>query len=233
MRDAGLNFLAVSVDSADPAAMRELRGGTSVKKVYRNVEAFHKTCPEVRVAFITTVTARNIDLIRPLIVSGLEVGISTFNLRQVSYNLSNDIVDHSRMSALVVSDDAFDAMAEAIKSEFGKRAHFAIQSRPALRALATATRAASGIADDRETRSEPPRAACECARGISGARPALKILQRLRNVPDWTAIKLNSKLGVVYDLSGFVQLRWISQREYRESPLNFVARRRKDVNEGR
>jgi molybdenum cofactor biosynthesis enzyme MoaA len=148
MRDAGLNFLAVSVDSADPAAMRQLRGGTSVKKVYRNVEAFHKTCPEVRVAFITTATARNIDLIRPLIVSGLEVGISTFNLRQVLYDLSNNIVDHSRMAPLVVSDDAFDAMAEAIKSEFGKRADFAIQSRPALRALATATRAASGIADD-------------------------------------------------------------------------------------
>jgi molybdenum cofactor biosynthesis enzyme MoaA len=148
MRDAGLNFLAVSVDSDDPTAMRELRGGTSVKKVYRNVEAFHKICPQVKVAFITTVTARNIDLIRPLIVSGLDVGVSTFNLRQVSYNRRSDIVDHSRMSALVVSDGAFEAMAGAIKAEFGKRAYLAIQGSSALHALARATREASEIADD-------------------------------------------------------------------------------------
>lgn len=145
MCDAGLNFLGVSMDSVDPDLVRKLRGGTSLSKVYRNVTEFHRNCPRVKVAFITTVTSANIGVIEDLVKAGLNSGVSVFNLRQVSYHPDNPIVDHSLMRELVVSNNAFDEMAERVKSKYSKLAQFSIQGAQVLTESAVTVRAASGL----------------------------------------------------------------------------------------
>ena len=65
--------------------VRKLRGGTSIRKVYRNVETFHRHCPDVAIVFVATVTRLNIDAIDDLVAAGLDIGVSRFNLRQVVY----------------------------------------------------------------------------------------------------------------------------------------------------
>jgi hypothetical protein len=72
-----------------------------------------------------------------LVRSGLELGVATFELRQVFYHPESTIVDHSRMPSLLVRDDEFLAMATQIQSEYGKFARFHIN-----RARASTERAA-------------------------------------------------------------------------------------------
>lgn len=51
MSGAGLTHLSVSIDAADPATHKLLRGGTSLNKVRDNIIAFHRACPEVKMVF--------------------------------------------------------------------------------------------------------------------------------------------------------------------------------------
>jgi MoaA/NifB/PqqE/SkfB family radical SAM enzyme len=143
MLEAGLNFLTVSMDSADSETFKRLRGGTSLKKVYRNILAFHDACPSVKIAFITVVTSANIDSIEALIDSGLEAGVGTFNLRQVMYAPTMSGVDHSLMKNLTVSHDAFVKMMERVRERYGSKASFHFQDSPTLHQASTVVRSQS------------------------------------------------------------------------------------------
>jgi molybdenum cofactor biosynthesis enzyme MoaA len=145
MRAAGLNLLTVSVDAADPAVVKKLRGGTSLSKVLNNVREFHEACPTVRLVFVTTVTEANIDGIDQLVASGLDVGVTTFNLRQVSYQPNNIIVGHTQMPSLVVSNDRFSEMVERVTAKYSTQARFMIQGLDSLSQRARTVRAASGL----------------------------------------------------------------------------------------
>ncbi|MBV8359332.1 MAG: radical SAM protein [Deltaproteobacteria bacterium] len=144
MCEAGLNYLAVSMDSVDSELVKKLRGGTSLSKVYKNVREFHRKCPTIRVGFITTITSANIGVIDDLVEAGLESGVAVFNLRQVGYQPDNPIVDHSLMRELIVSNAAFDAMADRVKNKY-KIARFYIQGAEVLKEGALTVRAASSL----------------------------------------------------------------------------------------
>jgi MoaA/NifB/PqqE/SkfB family radical SAM enzyme len=124
MREAGLNYLTVSMDSVEPSVFKQLRGGASVKKVLRNISKFHRVCPAVRVAFITTVTSANIGLINELIEEGLNVGVSVFNLRQMVYHSENPVGDHSAISALAISDQMFEEVREQVQAKYSAVTRF-------------------------------------------------------------------------------------------------------------
>jgi MoaA/NifB/PqqE/SkfB family radical SAM enzyme len=97
-----LNQLSVSVDSAEPNTQRELRSGTSLDRVIRNVSSFRSGCPEVDVTFITTVTRENVWKLGPLVSLGLDLGVELFIFREVFYDSENEIVDHARMPDLLL-----------------------------------------------------------------------------------------------------------------------------------
>jgi MoaA/NifB/PqqE/SkfB family radical SAM enzyme len=122
IRAAGLTHLSVSVDSAEQGSHEELRGGTSLAKVARNLSDFHRVCPSVRLMFLTTVTSANIDLLRELVLWGLDIGVHTFVFRQMFYYPKSRVVDHSRMQFLLVSPDAFAEACRRISGEFSNRA---------------------------------------------------------------------------------------------------------------
>ena len=124
MRDAGVNCLSVSIDSADPAVHKVLRGGTSMAKVASNIAAFHKSCPDCEIVFITTVTCANIDGMEALVAFGLDLGARRFVLREVFYVPENDIVDHSRMPDLMLRPGDFARMREKLLARFADQASF-------------------------------------------------------------------------------------------------------------
>ena len=82
-REAGLTSLSVSIDSSDPDIYRNLRGGTSIAKVSRNLVEFSKQCPGVGISFITTVTRLNVPALPELVRFGLDLGVSRFCFREV------------------------------------------------------------------------------------------------------------------------------------------------------
>lgn len=119
MSDAGLTRLSVSMDAADPEIQKSLRGGMSLEKVVRNVDAFRKNCPQVDVDFITTVTSANIDKLDTLVNLGRDLAIRRFIFRELFYYPDNNVVDHSRMPDLMLRKGDFSQMTERMKASFG------------------------------------------------------------------------------------------------------------------
>jgi MoaA/NifB/PqqE/SkfB family radical SAM enzyme len=132
MRDAGLTDLSVSIDAADPAIHKALRGGTSMAKVHGNIASFRRDCPSVKVTFITTVTSLNIAGISELVAFGLSLGVEKFVLREVFYYPSSNVVDHSRMPDLVLNESEFAGMKEQVLRQFEGKAEFLFADVPAL-----------------------------------------------------------------------------------------------------
>jgi molybdenum cofactor biosynthesis enzyme MoaA len=124
IRDAGLTQLSISIDSADPKIHSALRGGTSIAKLDRNIVNFSKNCPDAEVVFITTVTQLNIANMDSLVRFGIELGVGHFTFREVLYDPSSDVVDHSRMPELMLRLGDFARMAQSLRAEFGDRVNF-------------------------------------------------------------------------------------------------------------
>jgi len=132
IREAGLTDLSVSIDAADPAIHKALRGGTSMAKVHGNIATFRKKCPLVKVTFIATITTLNIGGISDLVQFGLSLGVEKFVLREVFYYPSSDVVDHSRMQSLVLQEDEFARMKEQVLCQFEGKAEFLFADVPTL-----------------------------------------------------------------------------------------------------
>jgi MoaA/NifB/PqqE/SkfB family radical SAM enzyme len=114
----------VSIDSADPAIHRAMRGGTGLGKVERNIQAFRRSCSDVEVHFITTVTRANIDSLDGLVRFGLGLGVTRFVLREVFYSPDSDVVDHGRMADLVLRPGQYQQMADRLTEMFAARVTF-------------------------------------------------------------------------------------------------------------
>lgn len=119
---AGLNQVSVSIDAADAATHKALRGGTSIAKVTANLEGFHRAWPEVEIHFITTVTRLNLHALHDLVAMGLAVGAKRFVMREVFYMPDSDVVDHSRMPELVLRPGEFRRVADELRATYGGRA---------------------------------------------------------------------------------------------------------------
>jgi MoaA/NifB/PqqE/SkfB family radical SAM enzyme len=124
MRKAGLTRLSVSLDAADPEVQKDLRNGTSLQKVLRNLTGFIAACPETPVEFITTVTRVNIDNADDLISCGLDMGVRRFVFREVFYYPDNNVVDHSRMPELLLREGEFRQMMDRVLGRFEGAADF-------------------------------------------------------------------------------------------------------------
>jgi len=123
MRAAGLTHISVSIDSADPATLKDLRGGTSLDKIRSNILLARKTLPEVKIGFMTTVTSLNIGQMQDLVAFGLDIGVSNFYLREMFHFQDSDIVDHARMLELKLAKGAFGRMERSLSAAFEGRAN--------------------------------------------------------------------------------------------------------------
>ena len=143
---AGLTHLAVSVDSAEADTHKDLRGGTSLAKVERNLRNFHRDCPRVHILFLTTVTSANIDALPTLVSWGIALGVEQFVFRQMFHYEHSPVVDHERMRALTVSGDAFAEARARIQGNFGGSARLIFIENSTLVERASRVRVDSGIA---------------------------------------------------------------------------------------
>ncbi|MGO9555656.1 MAG: radical SAM protein [Syntrophobacteraceae bacterium] len=124
MRHVSLTHLSVSMDAANPEIQKNLRNGTSLQKVLRNLTVFIAACPETSVDFITTVTRVNIDKLDELVALGLDMGVKRFIFREVFYDPNSSVVDHSRMPQLVLYDGEFRQMMDRVLDRFDGAAVF-------------------------------------------------------------------------------------------------------------
>jgi MoaA/NifB/PqqE/SkfB family radical SAM enzyme len=123
MRDAGLTHL-LSIDAANPATHKLLRGGTSLAKVQSNIVDFSKALPDVEISFITTVTSSNVHEMEALVAFGLDFGVRHFVMREMFYYADNNVVDHTKMPTLLLGENAFSRMKQSLGDKFGRYAKF-------------------------------------------------------------------------------------------------------------
>lgn len=132
MRDAGLTDVFISIDAADPATHKALRGGTSMAKVGANIEALRRHSPGIRLVFVTTVTRLNVHAMEELVDFGLGLGVDRFVMREVFYLPHNDVVDHSRMPELLLAAGEFSRLKQHLMATFGARVRFEFADAPGL-----------------------------------------------------------------------------------------------------
>lgn len=124
MREAGLSSVCVSIDSANPETMKFLRGGVSLSKIEKSLAGFRDACSDIPVTFVSTITRVNLDEMASLVSFGLDVGVRNFMLRAIFYQPTSDIVDHSKMPALVLQEGDFERMKCDILQRFEGKAEF-------------------------------------------------------------------------------------------------------------
>jgi MoaA/NifB/PqqE/SkfB family radical SAM enzyme len=121
MVEDGLTNLSVSLDVADPELQKELRGGMSLAKVIRNVEAFRVAAPTVEVEFISVVTKSNVNKMAGLVDMALSCGAHRIVFRELLYYSESEIVDHTRMRSLLLDAGEFQRMTDIITAAYSHR----------------------------------------------------------------------------------------------------------------
>jgi molybdenum cofactor biosynthesis enzyme MoaA len=152
MVDAGLTNLSVSLDVADPQMQRELRGGMSMAKLLRNLEAFRQAAPSIPIELISVVTSSNVGQMQGLVELAIGLGAWRVVFRELLYYPESDVVDHQRMGNLLLGLGDFDAMANDIRSRYSGRIEMIFASNTELSASAIRM-----IKDSQRTPSITPR----------------------------------------------------------------------------
>lgn len=122
MKEAKINRITISIDTIDENIHRELRGGSDLKQILKNINDLKKQWPSVNVHFITTVTSRNINGIFDLVKYATDIGINLVELRKMFYFPDSKIIkDHFKMKELMVSDEEFDNSSTKVLEKFGNQ----------------------------------------------------------------------------------------------------------------
>ncbi len=133
IKEAGLTHLSVSIDTANEQTFSALRGGAKLERIFRNLNQFSITCPEVIIQFIATVTQANVDEMALLVERGRTVGAQRFHFREMFHDPRSPIVDHQRMEQLVLPRGRFHQLQLEIEHKFGDEVGLLFIEAPALR----------------------------------------------------------------------------------------------------
>lgn len=125
IREAGINKITVSIDTIDPEIHRQMRGGSDVNAILKNISDLRKKWPESKIHFVTTVYKKNINLLEDLCKYAIDNKISNIEFRNMFYyENSNIIKEHELMKQLLLTDDEFNKKINEIDSKYGKNIQF-------------------------------------------------------------------------------------------------------------
>jgi MoaA/NifB/PqqE/SkfB family radical SAM enzyme len=123
-KQAGLNLLSVSMDSTHSQTHRQLRGGSSVEKIIRNLRSFRSTCPEISLQILAVVTKLNIDDAESLAEFAIELGAKRMVYREMVYLPESQNIDHEQVRELIVPPGAFLAMRDRVLQQHEGKIQF-------------------------------------------------------------------------------------------------------------
>lgn len=125
LREAGIDKITVSIDTIDPVIHKELRGGSDLEMILKNIKDLKNKWPESNVHFITTVNSRNLSKLDDLCEYALDHQIFFIELRKMFYNpRSNVIKDHDKMKNIFISDEEFDKKMVELVEKYKNRMKF-------------------------------------------------------------------------------------------------------------
>ena len=123
-KQAGLNLLSVSMDSTDANTHKQLRGGSSVEKIVRNLNAFKHACPDISIQIVAVITSLNIGDAVSLADFAVDLGVKRMAFREMVYLPESNNIDHGKVQDLIVPPGEFVAMRDRVLARHNGKTDF-------------------------------------------------------------------------------------------------------------
>ena len=121
---SGLNLLSVWMISTEPQTHKQLRGGSSVGKIIRNLHAFRSACPDVSIQILAVITNLNIGDAESLAKFAVELGAKRMVFREMVYLPESQNIDHDEVQELIVPPGEFIAMRDRVLDHYEGKLEF-------------------------------------------------------------------------------------------------------------
>lgn len=122
LREAGISKITVSIDTINPDIHKEMRGGSDLDKILKNIKDLKSKWPESTVQFITTINSRNIDELDELCEYAVDNQIRSIELRKMFYRSNSNIIkDHEKMKNILLEDAMFDEKISKLVNKYKNR----------------------------------------------------------------------------------------------------------------
>ena len=126
-KDLGVNMMSISIDTLNPKLHQELRGGSNLDQILKNIKIIRKKWSNLRIWIVATVNKKNIGGIKKLIKYAIDSGINGIELRRMYHFPTSKIIqNHKKMSTLTISNGEFTNMAYLVEEKFGGQIEFYI-----------------------------------------------------------------------------------------------------------
>lgn len=119
LKEAGITFFTISLDSVDKDVHSQLRGGSDLFKIVENIRWLRKNWPEVTIYLVTTVSTLNGPGLKDLADFAVDSGVDGIELRKMFYLPNSKIIkNHDMMSKLLMTDEQFELAYKPIVEEY-------------------------------------------------------------------------------------------------------------------
>ena len=108
LREAGINRFTISMDTINSEIHKELRGGSDLSKILKNIEWLKSIWPEACVNFVCTVTTLNLPHLQDLVDFASKNNINYISFRKMFYFPDSKIIkNHDKMKELFLDNNQY------------------------------------------------------------------------------------------------------------------------------
>jgi MoaA/NifB/PqqE/SkfB family radical SAM enzyme len=119
LREAGINRISISMDTVDPETHKNLRGGSDVFKIMKNIEWLRERWPDSNIQLITTVSKLNINGLGDLAKFAVSNKVLKMELRKMFYYPASRVIqNHDKMKEMSLENAVFLEAANKLKEQY-------------------------------------------------------------------------------------------------------------------
>lgn len=119
LKEAGISYFTISLDTVDKDIHAELRGGSDINKILTNIKWLRTSWPSLNICLVCTVSSLNIYKLRDLFTFAVDAGINGIELRKMFYYPTSRIItNHDLMSRILLTNEEFLKECDSLVAEF-------------------------------------------------------------------------------------------------------------------
>jgi MoaA/NifB/PqqE/SkfB family radical SAM enzyme len=117
--EAGINKFTISLDTVDVDVHKELRGGSDLEKIIKNIKMLRQNYSNVPLHLVTTVNKLNQHLLDDLCSWAIDNNITFIDLRKMFYFSDSKIIkEHEKMKSIVSDNLELDEIVISLRSKY-------------------------------------------------------------------------------------------------------------------
>lgn len=129
----GINTMSISLDTLNSKIHKDLRDGSDLEIILRNIKRVRKNWPQLKMWLVTTVNKENLNGLKKLVKYAVDLGINGIEMRKMyHFSTSTVIKDHQKMQSMMLSNVAFANTMEMLQAKYDKHIQFCINDEKTL-----------------------------------------------------------------------------------------------------